>query len=169
MILTMSIIISNVLAFSIWPSSAISDLRLVLLDIHSCEVLCLSWQAIDDRLQRHLLGFGMFPLFTPSHRHTNRERYLQLRRITNSYLAASNEEIQSSKFVQAAANRRTVFSSLMKHLQDAQYEHYFWGTEQEHHQERLLVESMQVCLNNPHPLHSILIGITETFTEHRWS
>jgi hypothetical protein len=95
--------------------------------------------------------------------------FTQLSRITHSFLTGSNEEIQSSKFVAAAANRRTVFSSLLKHLQEAKYEHYLWGTEQEHHQEKLLVESMQVSLGYEYLPLRMFTHVTETFTEHRWS
>lgn len=111
MILTMSIIISNLLAFTLWPSSAVSDLRQLMIECND---------SFSDSLSR----------------------------ITKSFLTGSDEEIQSSKFVAAAENRRTVFSSLLKNLMEAKYEHYFWGTENEYHQEKLLVESMQRLSQN---------------------
>jgi hypothetical protein len=68
--------------------------------------------------------------------------------ITHSFLRGANEDIDSFKFESIEASHRTVFSSLLKTLKEAKYEHYIWGTEKQYHQETLLVESLQRLSQN---------------------
>ncbi|KAF8254118.1 hypothetical protein K440DRAFT_648719 [Wilcoxina mikolae CBS 423.85] len=110
-ILLMAIAISNFLAFSLWPSSAIDDLRQLMVEC--------------------------FDAFSES-----------LGGITHSFLRGSYDDIDSTKYASIETSHRTVFSSLLKNLRDAKLEHYVRGTEKQHRQETLLVESMQRLAQN---------------------
>ncbi|KAI9850893.1 MAG: hypothetical protein M1838_004872 [Thelocarpon superellum] len=63
--------------------------------------------------------------------------------ITRSFLEGREEEMQDPAFKQASQHYRAVLSSLTKHLREAKYEHFFFGTEREYHVEAKLVECMQ--------------------------
>jgi hypothetical protein len=110
LIVLMAILISNVLAFTLWPSSAVNDLRQLMIEC-------------TDSFSESLGG------------------------ITHNFLAGS-DDFGSPKFATIETSHRTVFSSLLKSLQDAKYEHYVRGTEKVYHQESLLVESMQRLAQN---------------------
>lgn len=56
--------------------------------------------------------------------------------------------MKSQGVVLIAAHNKTVFGPLLKTLAEARYEHFVLGTEKEHYQEKLLVESMQVGAHN---------------------
>jgi hypothetical protein len=58
-------------------------------------------------------------------------------------LNGSEDELLGTAFKKAAANHRTVFTSLTKNLSEAKYEHYVRGTEQEYELEKKLVDCMQ--------------------------
>ncbi|KAG0633708.1 Fusaric acid resistance protein-like-domain-containing protein [Tuber brumale] len=105
-IVIMSIVISNLLAFTLWPTSAIGELRQLM--IRSTD----SFSAM-------------------------------LTIITRSFLRGSEDELLGEKFKSSTTNHRTVFTSLMKHLKEAKYEHYLRGTEQEYIVEKQLIECMQ--------------------------
>lgn len=107
----MSIAISNFLAFTLWPSSAIDDLRRLMVECF-------------DAFSESLSG------------------------ITHSFLRGSYDDIDSTKYAFIEASHRTVFSSLLKYLREAKLEHYVRGTEKQHRQETLLVESMQRLAQN---------------------
>jgi hypothetical protein len=111
MILLMAIMISYIVAFALWPSSAINGFRQIMIDSM-------------DEFSKALGG------------------------ITHSFLRGANEDIDSFKFASIEAGHRTVFSSLLKTLKEAKYEHYIWGTEKQYHQETLLVESLQRLAQN---------------------
>lgn len=110
-IVLMAIAISNLLAFSLWRSSAIDDL-------HRLMVEC----------------FGSFSS--------------SLGGITHSFLRGSVKDVNSKKYESIEASHRTVFGSLLKNLKEAKFEHYLRGTEKQHRQETLLVESMQRLAQN---------------------
>lgn len=63
--------------------------------------------------------------------------------ITRSFLNGSEDELLGKRFKSATANHRTVFTSLIKNLKEAKYEHYLRGTEQEYKVEKQLIECMQ--------------------------
>ena len=111
MIVIMAIVTSNVLAFGLWPSSAINELHQLMIDTM-------------DAFSESLGG------------------------ITFSFLRASDEDIDSPKFMAIETSHRTVFTSLLKSLREAKYEHYVRGTEKQYHQEMLLVKSMQRLSQN---------------------
>ena len=77
--------------------------------------------------------------------------------ITHSFLRGSNEDIDGFRFASIEASHRTVFSSLLKHLKEAKYEHYVLGTEKQHRSESFLVESMQRLAQNIGALRSAAI------------
>ena len=110
LIVLMAILISNVLAFTLWPSSAVDDLRQLMIEC-------------TDSFSESLGG------------------------ITHNFLRGS-DDLGSPKFATIETSHRTVFSSLLKSLQDAKYEHYVQGTEKVYRQESLLVESMQRLAQN---------------------
>lgn len=64
----------------------------------------------------------------------------------------SEEDLLQPEFTKAATSHRTVFTSMMKNLREAKFEHYVKGTEKEYFLEKKLVECMQVGFN-PKPLH----------------
>lgn len=64
----------------------------------------------------------------------------------------SEEDLLQPEFTKAATSHRTVFTSMMKNLKEAKFEHYINGTEKEYILEKKLVECMQVSFN--HRLHS---------------
>ncbi|PUU72381.1 Fusaric acid resistance protein-like-domain-containing protein [Tuber borchii] len=105
-IVIMSIVISNFLAFTLWPTSAIGELRQLM--IRSTD----SFSAM-------------------------------LTIITRSFLNGSEDELLGERFKSATANHRTVFTSLIKNLKEAKYEHYLRGTEQEYKVEKQLIDCMQ--------------------------
>ncbi|KAI5776623.1 Fusaric acid resistance protein-like-domain-containing protein [Geopyxis carbonaria] len=111
MIVAMSIVISNFLAFTLWPTSAITELR---------QVMTKCTATFSETLNG----------------------------ITHSFLNGSDDEIKATKYATAAENHKTVFTSLLKNLREAKYEHYVLGTEQEYHQEKLLVECLQRLSQN---------------------
>ncbi|KAL7269959.1 hypothetical protein RUND412_007347 [Rhizina undulata] len=105
-IVVMAIVISNFLAFMLWPRSAISELR---------ELMIKSTDTFSKMLST----------------------------ITHSFLNGSEEELLQPEFKAASATYRTVFTSLLKNLGEAKYEHYVKGTEKEYQFEKDLVQCMQ--------------------------
>lgn len=110
MIVSLAIAISNFLAFTLWPASAINDLRHLMRE-------CM------DSFSESICG------------------------ITQGFLNGPESEF-SVKFTSIETSHRAVFGSLLKALKEAKYEHRVAGTEKEHHQEVLLVESMQRLAQN---------------------
>lgn len=70
----------------------------------------------------------------------------------------SEDDLLQPEFTKAATSHRTVFTSMMKNLREAKYEHYIKGTEKEYILEKKLVECMQVGFN--HKLHDLIILIS---------
>ena len=63
--------------------------------------------------------------------------------ITRSFLKGSEDELLGQRFKSATANHRTGFTSLIKNLKEAKYEHYHRGAEQEYKVEKQLIKCMQ--------------------------
>ncbi|CUS15498.1 unnamed protein product [Tuber aestivum] len=114
-IVIMSIVISNFLAFTLWPTSAVGKLRQLMI--------------------RSTDSFSAMACYSPL--------FHRLTIITRSFLNGSEDELLGENFKSATTNHRTVFTSLIKNLKEAKYEHCLRGTEQEYEVEKQLIECMQ--------------------------
>lgn len=63
--------------------------------------------------------------------------------IASSFLTGDESELQDRPFQKASGRYQKSFAMLGKNLEEAQYEHYFLGTERQHHIEAKLVHCVQ--------------------------
>ena len=68
--------------------------------------------------------------------------------ITRGFLTGSEEELQQESFRDASDKYKKVFTSLIKNLTEAKYEHYVLGTEKEYQLEAKLVNCIQRLAQN---------------------
>ena len=107
-------------------------LKMVLMGIVATTVVCFSIKPVSARteLRENMLqvtdSFGDM-----------------LAAITRSFLNGAEEELQQLTFIKASARYGKLLSSLTKNLQEAKYEHYVLGTEEEYRLEAKLVKCMQ--------------------------
>ena len=63
--------------------------------------------------------------------------------ITSSFLTGDEAELEDRPFKKASGRHQKSFATLGKNLKEAQYEHYFLGTERQYHVEAKLVHCVQ--------------------------
>lgn len=68
--------------------------------------------------------------------------------ITRSFLAESDAELKEDSYIQLTKSHRAAMTKLKKDLAESKWEHYFGGTEKQHHCEQRLVECLQRLAQN---------------------
>lgn len=74
--------------------------------------------------------------------------------ITESFLSGSEEELQATEFVDAAARHKKAYAQLDSLVKEAKLEHFFGGTEKEYRLEKNLVRWLQDITHNMGGLRS---------------
>ncbi|OJJ04565.1 hypothetical protein ASPVEDRAFT_54703 [Aspergillus versicolor CBS 583.65] len=74
--------------------------------------------------------------------------------ITESFLSGSEEELQATEFVDAAARHKKAYAQLDTLVKEAKLEHFFGGTEKEYRLEKNLVRWVQDITHNMGGLRS---------------
>ncbi|CAI6335501.1 unnamed protein product [Periconia digitata] len=68
--------------------------------------------------------------------------------ITRSFLSGSEEDLKNPAFVKASNQSKALYKTLLKNLGEAKYEHYAFGTEEEHRISSQLVKCLEQLMQS---------------------
>lgn len=107
-------------------------LKMVLMGVAATTAVCFSIKPVLARTELRENMLQVTDLFGD-----------MLAAIARSFLNGDEEELKQDTFVKASDRYGKLLSSLTKNLQEAKYEHYVMGTEEEYRLEAKLVKCMQ--------------------------